>query len=1619
MTTTTIHDILEEFRAAATSNRDLGDKFERLIATYLLTDPQYSDRLSDVWLWQEWPGRGKKVDTGIDLVARERGTGDHWAIQCKFYDPAHSIQKADIDSFFTASGQKHAANDQSVTFTQRLIFSTTSKWSKHAEDALEDQSIPTFRISAQDLADSPVDWSQFSLANVTDLKLRKKKDLRQHQAEALGLVREGFTIGDRGKLIMACGTGKTFTALKVAEATTPPNGTILFLAPSISLVSQTLREWTAESSAPMHAFVVCSDSKVGKENEDIRTHDLAYPATTDPKRLAAATQAVSHDRRTVIFSTYQSIQVAADAQKLGLAEFDLIICDEAHRTTGVSLEDEEASDFLKVHAQNIIRGKKRLYMTATPRIYADASKNKAENSSAALYSMDDEDLFGPEFYRLGFGKAVDKDLLSEYKVLIVAVDEDQMAGLTNQYNAFKIDGKKAIDTKFATKIIGSWKGLSKQGLVLVGEDGEQEAVTEDTAPMRRAVAFSRSIQDSKTTTNIFKELVELYTEAHNGDAGGMVHCDLDHVDGSMNSLIRLKALDWLKAPAGENECRILSNARCLSEGIDVPALDSVIFFDTRESIVDIVQSVGRVMRKAEGKKYGYIILPVGIPSSKVKDYNSYIESDGQFKGIWKVIKALRAHDESLVDEAEFRRKIKIIGAGNGGKNGDKRDGSSLPLDFPALSIDGIADAVYAAIPKKLGDREYWSEWAKSIGQIAERLNARIRALLAADDVMASDFATFLKGLQDTLNPAVSEAEAIEMLAQHILTLPVFQALFSGSQFPDNNVVANSLQKIVAKLDASAVDSEIEGLEKFYVNVRERISLAKSDKSKQDIIRNLYDTFFNNAFPRMAERLGIVYTPVEVVDFILKSADVALRKHFGESLASHGVQILDPFAGTGTFLVRLIQSGLIDAADLPHKFEHEMHANEIVLLAYYIATVNLETAFHAQTGTYRPFNGMVLTDTFQMTEESDLVDRVVLPENNAKAEHQLAQPIRVIVGNPPYSAQQDSQNDNNQNLAYPTLDARIRDTYAAKSGAANKKNLYDSYIRAIRWSSDRIGERGIVAFVTNGSFLDHNNMDGLRKCLPEDFSHLYLFNLRGFIRGKSKELSQLEGGNVFDILTGVAITVLVKDPSHVGLCELHYHDIGDYLSREEKLEIIEGFGSIATIDWQRLHPNDSGDWINQRDPAFDKFVPLTTANNENGLFEIWSNGLLSARDAWVYSFSKSALSSNMAGMSAIYNVEVDRYAALCKGKTKDQWPDPAKIVDQDPKKISWTSSLLPNVARGRKANFDQSRIVASMYRPFSKCHCYYDNLMNHRVAQWPKLMPTPKHQNVVISSIGVADRKGFSVFIADQVPDYHLTDTGRCFPLYWYEKIEKEDKTKPGHTAGLFAEPKATPDEHGYVRHDAITDWALGEFRKRYADAKITKEDIFYYVYGILHSPEYKQRFASDLKKMLPRIPFAKDFRAFSKAGRDLAVLHLNYETIEPFPLVESTKRLVMEPGDYRVSKMVFGKKDGKPDNSVIVYNNHITLSGIPPEAYDYVVNGKPALEWIKERYEVTKDKDSGIENDPNAWSDDPRYIIDLIKRVTQVSIKSAALVASLPALNEFTSSKEIFRAERDVECVLK
>ncbi len=1474
-------------------------------------------------------------------------------------------------------------------FAGRIIVSTVDRWSRDAEQTLDHQGIPTYRLRLQNLADSPIDWSQFSPDQPDTLVIKEKYALRDHQKAAVAAVIDGFHTDDRGKLIMACGTGKTFTALRLMETLVPENGRVLFLAPSISLVGQTLREWTNQAIQPLRAFVVCSDTKVGRDEEDIRTHDLAYPATTDPVKLARHARVNLPGHRTVVLATYQSIQVIVEAQQQGLDAFDLIICDEAHRTTGLTLPNENPSDFVMVHRNDLVRGTKRLYMTATPRIFAEKSKTRAATDHVTLYSMDDEAVYGPEFYRLGFGQAVEQDLLSNYKVLIVAVDDEKMANLANEYNsAYKIDEKKAIDTRYATKIIGSWKGLSKQGIVMVGDQGEQEPLTEDPAPMQRAVAFSRSIKDSKQTTAVFDTLANLYRRVHDAREEGLVACQLQHVDGTMNALERQAALEWLKADLPTGACRILSNARCLSEGIDVPALDAVIFFDTRESIVDIVQSVGRVMRKTPSKQYGYIILPVGIPFAGIQDYNAYVESDPQFQGIWKVIKALRAHDESLVDEAEFRKKIQVITEPPRKTGTDGPDQPHLPLDYAELPIESISEAVYAAIPKKLGDREYWSDWAKSVAQMAERTAARIQVLIQRPEARAA-LDQFLASLRANVNPAVPEQDAIDMLTQHLITRPVFEALFEDAAFTQQNPVSQAMQRILTVLDDHAIASEMDDLKTLYANIRERVRLAKSDKARQDVIRNLYDTFFQNAFPRLQEKLGIVYTPIEIVDFILESVEWALAEHFDTHLTEPGVQILDPFTGTGTFLVRLLQLGLIHPDDLARKYRQELHANEIVLLAYYIAAINIESAFHnRQGGGYEPFPGIVLTDTLQMREPRNLVDDMILPENNARVTRQNAQTIRVIVSNPPYSAQQTSENDNNQNLKYETLDGHIRATYGAQSDAKLLKNLFDSYVRAIRWASDRIKDQGVIGFVTNGSFITANNMDGLRKSLVDEFSPVYVFNLRGNQR-TAGEISKREGGKIFGSgsRAPIAITILVKSPAHEGPAELFYHDIGDYLDRNEKLSIIREFQSMEKVPWQPVTPNTEGDWVDQRDPVFESFLTLGDKGGPDAVFAMYSQGILTARDAWAYNFSHDSLIANMSSMINTYNHEMARYQEVRATSLGLQSPDLEAVVTSDSRKISWTHNLKEVAKRGRMLQASPDEVAASIYRPYCKEWLYFDHRLNERVYQIPKLFPTPRHENIVIAVTGIGASRPFSSLATQAVPNYHLHDTGQAFPLYWYEKANERK-------ASLYDDAEV-PDEQGYIRHDAITDWALAQFRNHYHDATITKEDIFWYVYGVLQSPEYRSRFAANLKKMLPRIPFATDFWTFSRIGRELGQWHLNYETVEPYPVREEWHSTIRDAASYRVEQMRFASK---ANMSVMIYNENLTLHDIPAEAYEYIVNGKSAIEWIVERYCVKTDPASGIVNDANLWSDDPRYIVDLLKRIVRVSVESVKLIHQLPPL---------------------
>jgi len=1641
---TAFSSLLDHYRNSSMSEREKGTYFEELMLCYLRNEATYRDLYSDVWTYSAWATQQNldKRDAGIDLVAKTHGTGEFHAIQCKLYAEDYRLQKSDIDSFFTASGKK--------PFTHRVIVSTTNHWSVHAEEALRDQQPPVSKIDLNDLENSQIDWSKYEPKAAPVLKVKKK--LLPHQQRALDESLAGLQSADRGKLIMACGTGKTFTSLKIAEALAGSGKRVLFLVPSLSLLSQTLTEWTQESSTPLHSFAVCSDSDVGKKRQkdddsvQTFTHELRYPATTQPARLATE-MAKRHDatHMSVVFSTYHSIDVISRAQHdHGLADFDLIVCDEAHRTTGATFGDDDESNFIKVHDSAFIRSAKRLYMTATPRIYGDNAKAKAEQDSVTLCSMDNESLYGPELHVITFSEAVRRGLLVDYKVIVLSVEESHVSRriqslLKDENNQLKVDD--------AAKIIGCWKALAKQGLT--------EELNGDHEAMKRAVAFCQVIDlskgakthkvSSKNIAGMFQSVVEAYQASEDDDAASTLACEAEHVDGSMNASEKEAKLAWLKADAGDNTCRILSNVRCLSEGVDVPALDAVLFLTPRNSQVDVVQSVGRVMRTVKDpvtgenlKKRGYIVLPVVIPAGV--EPHVALNDNKTYAVVWQVLQALRSHDDrfdAMVNKLDLigkdtskmevvaitdkiqRKHVKAPGPNNkAAGRGEfligeapanpygKGDQAALPFE-----IGEVEKAIYAKLVQKVGNRHHWEDWANDIAKIARTHIDRITAIVEdpTHEKERAAFNAFAEELRDDLNGSISDGEVIEMLAQHLITKPVFDALFEDYSFAQHNPMSLAMQGVLDLLQEHRLDKEADTLQRFYDSVKMRAQGIDNATGKQKIVVELYDKFFRNAFPKMTERLGIVYTPVEVVDFIIHSVAHILETEFGQTLGSKGVHIIDPFTGTGTFITRLLQSGLIAPEYLPHKYKHEIHANELVLLAYYIAAINIEAVYHSIVGgKYKPFEGICLTDTFQMYEKDDLVD-VLLVDNSARRKRQKALDIRVIIGNPPYSVGQERANDNNQNIAYPHLDKRVRETYAERSSATNKNALYDSYIRAIRWASDRIGSSGVIGFVTNAGFVDTGTFDGLRKCLAEEFSSIYVFHLRGNQR-TAGEQSRREGGKIFGSgsRAPIAISLLVKNPEAKRQGEIRFHDIGDYLSREEKLAKIADLASIAGISddggWQSIEPDLHGDWLKQRDDSLAKHMIIGDKAKDSSavLFGNYSSGVKTQRDAWCYNSGRTHLSENMSRMIAFFNQEAARLDKEYPGLNRQQREE---IVDNfftsDASSISWTRALRQDLIRGKRFSFDKLSLVTSLYRPFTKQWLYFNRRFNEMVYQIPRLFPAHA-DNLVICLNGVGAQKDFSVLMANCVPDLHVMQTGQCFPLYVYEESESETLDEVPEQGALFGEVEKPAPK----RRDAITAEGLVHFQAAYPSETIGREDVFYYVYGLLHSPDYRERFADNLVKELPRIPrvqTASAFWEFSRAGRQLSDLHVNYESALPYPLKINSGGKKLTDADYRVEKMRYGKSGKDKDLTTLHYNDKITLTDIPVEAYDYVVNGKPALDWVVERQGVKTDKDSGIVNDANDWAvetmGNPRYPLELFQRVVTVSLETMKIVRALPPLD--------------------
>ncbi|GAA6884770.1 DEAD/DEAH box helicase family protein [Helicobacter pylori] len=1599
------YKLIKEKLQAIPNLRLKGSWFEK-VSKRFLKEHDSADEYESIDLWSDWELRGKEGDRGIDVVITTTSK-EYIAVQCKFHQDR--ISYPEIATFLN----KLQSGVGEVRFKKGIIISTSNLSSnalEEIEQIRKSKGIDIVEISEEDFIYSQIDWEKFDPTQTQgELPLCDKKKPRPHQTEAIKATKEYFSDpkNTRGKLIMACGTGKTYTSLKIMESLDPK--ITLFLAPSIALLSQTFREYAQEKNDPFYASIVCSDDKVGKgkknknddDTDDINFSELPLkPSTRLEDILSVYETAQKENKRFIIFSTYQSALRIKEAQEVGLGEIDLIICDEAHRTVGAMYSSNERDDknaFTLCHSDENIKAKKRLYMTATPKVYSESSKAKAKESDNVIYSMDDADTFGEEIYTLNFSQAIALDLLTDYKVMILAVRKENLSGVTNSVNkkisrleaqGTKLD-KKLINNEFVCKIIGTHKGLAKQDLIVLDDENKEDCDLQnknDTIASQRAISFCKSIRTSKNIKESFETIMECYDEELKKKSFKNLTINIDHIDGTMNCKVRLEKLEELNA-FKPNTCKVLSNARCLSEGVDVPALDSIVFFDGKSAMVDIIQAVGRVMRKAKRKKRGYIILPIALEESEIQNLDEAVNNTN-FKNIWKVIKALRSHDPSLVDEATFKEKIKIFGSDDE-KYQDDDDEYSRDKEpqkdkteqdpkqaqktlFDAIFLQNLADAVYNVMPTKLGDRNYWENFTKKTGNIARTLNNRLKDIFEKNPEF---FHGFLDSLKGKFHQNIKEDEALDMITSHIITKPIFDAIFGDNI---KNPISKALDKMVLKLSDLGLEGETKDLKNLYESVKTEAMHAKSQKSQQELIKNLYNTFFKVAFKKQSEKLGIVYTPIEVVDFILRATNGILKKHFNTDFNDKNITIFDPFTGTGSFIARLLskENGLISDEALKEKFDKNLFAFDIVLLAYYIALINITQAAQNRDSSLKTFKNIALTDSLDFYEEKN--DKGVLDffkdleENKEIKSTMEKQNIRVIIGNPPYSASSKSENDNNQNLSHPKLEEKVYEKYGKNSTSkASGATTRDTLIQSIYMASDLLKDKGVVGFVVNGSFIDSKSGDGFRKCVAQDFAHLYVLNLRGNARTSGEERKK-EGDGIFDSgsRATIAIIFFVKDKS-VTNNTIHYYDIGDYLKREAKLNLLANFENLDSVPFEKITPNNKGDWINQREDEFEKLIPLKRDKKlqNPSVFDINSGGVVSGRDPWVYNFSKDTLMHSVQKCIDTYNADLERFNARFREafKQRAQGVKSSELYKQlndkeittDKTKIAWTDDLKNHLLKNQKLQESSQECVRlALYRPFNKQWLYWDKNLNEIQSQLPKIFPNKDAQNVVINTT----IRNFNALISDAIPDIHFIGDANAYPLYYYDDLGN--------------------------RHYAISGYALNLFRKHYEDNSIAEEEIFYYIYAILHHKGYLEKYKNSLTKEDPRIALSPDFKELSILGKELATLHLNYESGEMHASVEyKTLMNAEEKGYYDVETMT--KKGDR-----IHYNNHIAITKIPKKAFEYVVNGKSAIDWVIEHYKKTTDKDSLIENNPNDYAGG-KYVFELLCRVIKLSEKSVDLIEKI------------------------
>ncbi|MFZ8784454.1 type ISP restriction/modification enzyme, partial [Thermocrinis sp.] len=1286
---------------------------------------------------------------------------------------------------------------------------------------------------------------------------------------------------------------------------------------------------------------------------------LSFPATTSAEELLGAFR-LEQDKLNVIFATYQSLDVIKDAQQNGLPEFDLIICDEAHRTAGVSKKEE--TNFKLVHSNEHIKGKKRLYMTATPKVF-DVGKEERERieeeNLVKIFDMSDEEIFGPTFFEYSFRRAIEEGYLSPYRIVVMTVDKKEVQEKLYHY----LMSKDRLSIDDTTKLVGLGKLIKGE---VHNEDG-----TPLNLSIKRGIVFVNRVKTSKQVAENFEAVFREYF-------GTQSPADIQHIDGNMPVFEKRRKINWLRE--GGEKSHILTNAKVLTEGIDVPALDFVAFFDPKESVVDIIQALGRVVRKAENKEFGLVFIPLVVSTDK-GNIDEQIERTS-YKTLWQVLNAAASLDSAFQSQI----RVILIEDGNRTREIDPNRDNVIILDR-----GNTQTSLFEPIRKYLSTKIVRSfrlgsiflrDWAQETAKTAQDLKDHVQIALEKDPVFRQKFEELRRALTTLLNESISDQDVLNLVVQYTLTKPIFDAVFEHKSQVDE--ILDSIFEYFKHF----LQNNIRELDKFYEQVQAKASGLRNEEERQEFLRHLYTNFFSVAFKETTDELGIAYTPVPLVSFIVKFVNHLVQTHFGKSLDDEGVVILEPFAGMGTFISLAIEN--MDPQKLEEKLQRkEIWANEILLLPYMAMVKNIESTIAKKTGKHLPFETALWTDSFSLMEklyEKQLPKLpMIIPEKFKELiDAQLKAKVNVIISNPPWRARRKNENVGRRNVEYVNLRKKIEQTYAhyaKRLGVSLVNSLYDTYVQALRMASDRI-EEGVIGFVLNNGWLHGLSGRGIRKALSEEFAEVYVYDLKGDAKVGGEEQKR-QGENVFgnQSSVGVCLLFLVKRKDKKGPAKIFYKAVKDYATKEEKFaELREWEDKPDQIEWQEIQPNQKHDWIDQGEEEFESLLKLGDKRNKNDIavFDTHSLGLYTGRDTYAYNFSRDELRKHMGRLIDTFNGHLEK---VWRGEiTKENVEEK---VEKDQRKIKWDSSLKDRLLRLReKQAYLEERVYPAFYRPLVPMWVYFDRVFNGSVSRLPSIFPIPNAKNLVIAVSG----KGadwFDVFITDRIVEYKFMYNTQLFPLYIYKA-----KTLYGITL---------------QKQDNISDHTLRLFQKALNDLNITKEDIFYYVFGVLSTPSYVESFRNNLSKELPRMPLLDSFWEISKLGRELAELQLAYQRYVWAVVMKEKKEDLPEYAgltviaDENALKEYVEKVRLDKENREILINGKVKVRGIPEFALECKIGNHSPIERISKYLVRKEDKETSIVWDPMLKVEE---FVDIVKKLIAFSERCLEIKEQLKEVYE-------------------